>query len=300
MNTPEAQGASVLARLKNRSRQENLDFGVLLSRFAIERLLFRLSQSRYARDFIVKGAQLFHLWGASGHRSTRDLDLLGFGLVDEARLQQIFSELCRLPLDADSALIWDADSLSVAPIREDNDYGGIRVKLMARILNVRIPVQIDIGFGDAITPPATISEWPALLPLPAAQLLTYPVETVVAEKLQAATSLGLSNTRMKDFYDLYWLAQNRSFEANTLFAAIQATFQRRQTELPEARPAFLTPAFAQDLDKNRQWRGFVRKAQVKAPELPELLTSLDPFLWPLLGQTPALGQWIPGGPWRQP
>lgn len=275
---------SVFARLKERFRKEGGEFQALLERYALERLLYRLSQSPYANRFVLKGAQLFALWTGTAHRPTRDADFLGFGDGSAEALHAIFAELAQLPDMPDDGLVWDVGTLQVAPIRKEAEYGGMRLSWKALLHGAQIRVQIDIGFGDAITPRATTITWPSLLDLPAPTLRAYPPETVIAEKLEAAVKLGRLNSRMKDFYDLHWLAQNRIFDSAVLARAMRATFERRRTLLPDACPLALTQAFAQDKDKQIQWQAFLRKNDLAAPPLEEIIRTLHDFLWPLLVQ----------------
>lgn len=299
-----ARATSVFTRLKNRFRREGGEFETLLERYALERLLWRLSQSAHADRFVLKGAQLFALWAGAPHRPTRDADLLGYGEPSASRLKQIFEDLVRLPAMPDDGLVWDPARLDVAPIREETEYGGLRVRWEASLHSARIRVQVDVGFGDAVTPGTTRVDWPPLLDLPGPRLLAYPPETVIAEKLEAAVKLDLANTRMKDFFDLHWLATHRDFDLPTLARAVQATFDRRGTPLPMEAPTALTDRFSTDRDKQVQWQAFLRKAMVKAPPLPEVIAVLNAFLMPTLAfprsgapSSPIL-HWPPGGPWQ--
>ncbi|MFK5956406.1 MAG: nucleotidyl transferase AbiEii/AbiGii toxin family protein [Planctomycetota bacterium] len=279
-----SKAESVFAKLKARFRKEGGDFQALLERYALERLLYRLSQSPYADRFVLKGAQLFALWAGTPHRPTRDVDFLGYGDSSAEAMHAIFAELAQLPDMPDDGLIWDAGTLQVAPIRKEAEYGGIRLGWVALLHGAQIRVQVDVGFGDAITPGATMITWPSLLDLPAPTLRAYPPETVIAEKLEAAVKLGRLNSRMKDFYDLHWLAQNRTFDTAVLIRAIRATFERRQTPLPDTCPLALTQAFAEDKDKQTQWQAFLRKNDLAAPPLAQVIQTLHDFLWPLLRQ----------------
>jgi predicted nucleotidyltransferase component of viral defense system len=295
-------GASVRARLLHLARQRGEDFQLLLVRYANERLLFRLAASAHASRFVLKGAALFTLWTGSPHRVTRDLDLLGFGEPGEAHVREVFAEVLALAVD-DDGVRFDLDSLTVGPIREDQAYGGVRVEVIARVTTARVRLQVDIGFGDAITPEATIADFPPLLDFPAPRLRAYPRETVVAEKLDAMVQLGMANSRMKDFYDLVVLAKRFDFEVEVLVRAIQATFARRKTPLPAGLPVALTAAFADDAAKNTQWAGFARKAGVRdAGTLGEAIAVIVTFLeQPLLsaaGTAAPASRWRAGGPWR--
>jgi hypothetical protein len=210
--------ASVRQRLLVLGQKRGEPFDLILTRYGIERLLYRLSRSAYADRFLLKGAMLFRVWNDSSHRPTRDVDFLGYGLAETKDLEGIFRELCSLPVDTDG-LIFLPLTVNAQPIREEAVYGGIRVTLEARLENAKIPIQCDIGFGDAVTPEPEQVEFPALLDFPAPQLRSYPTYTVVAEKLEAMVLLGEANSRMKDFYDLWFLSQHFEFDGNTLVAA---------------------------------------------------------------------------------
>lgn len=191
-------GASIRARLLRLAREQGTDFQLVLTRYANERLLYRLAQSPHAAQFVLKGAALFTLWTGRLHRATRDLDLLGFGSPDPRRLQSIFEEVIALDV-VDDGVQFDSKLIEVGPIREDQDYGGVRIRILARIASAEVRLQVDVGFGDAITPGTQQVVFPVLLDAPPPRLRAYPQETVVAEKIEAAVRLGLANSRMKDF-----------------------------------------------------------------------------------------------------
>jgi hypothetical protein len=235
--------ASVRQRLMQLSRERSEEFHLLLTRYGLERLLYRLTQSPHAGQFVLKGAVLFQLWTGEPHRATRDLDLLGLGPPSTDRLCQVFQVVCSLPV-ADDGLIFLTDAVQAEQIKEDNEYEGVRLRIGARLGNARIPLQVDIGFGDAVTPGPQAVNYPTLLDFPAPQLLAYPRETVVAEKFQAMIQLAMANSRMKDFYDIWTLARKFEFAGPPLGAAIRATFERRQTALPTVTPLPLTAAFS--------------------------------------------------------
>jgi predicted nucleotidyltransferase component of viral defense system len=282
--TKKNAAASVRQRLLNLSRKTGEDFHLLLTRYAVERLLFRLSHSEHNESFVLKGAMLFALWTGEMHRPTRDLDLLGFGDPGEEQLRNVFRALCNVP-GADDGVAFREDSVSVAPIREDQEYGGQRVKLEMTLEQARIDLQVDIGFGDAITPGAEMVDFPTLLGTETPRLRAYPKETVVAEKLEAMVKLGLANTRMKDFYDLLVMSQTFSFQAATLSEAIAATFARRRTEIPEGVPVALTDVFAEDDAKNKQWGAFLARSGLEARvgTLDSVVEALAMFLVSPLG-----------------
>jgi predicted nucleotidyltransferase component of viral defense system len=284
MTKPEQIAASVRQRLKNLTG--NSDFQTTLVLYALERLLYRLSQSNYQQQFVLKGALLFNIWSERSHRATRDADLLGFGDSTPARIEGIFRELCAINVVADG-LEFAVDSVASSRIKADCEYQGVRITLIAYLAGTRtrIPVQVDVGFGDAITPNPVSVEFPALLNFPAPRVLSYPRETVVAEKFQAMVMLGMSNTRLKDFYDLWVLATDFSFDGNVLGAALTATFERRRTPLPQtiSEVVALTPLFAADSQKQQVWKAFLRKHQLMTTELSlmEVAERIQEFIMPV-------------------
>jgi hypothetical protein len=273
------RSASVLARLLNRSRSTGENYNLLLSRFAIERMLYRLSASQHAGNFVLKGALLFALWYDTPHRPTKDADLLGFGADDADTLRSTFTAICAI--DADDGVRYETAGMRTTPTREDNVYGGLRLTIPAFIGTARLPVRVDIGFGDAITPAPETVTYPTLLDdLAAPCLRAYPVYTVIAEKLHAMVVLGMNNSRMKDFFDLEVIARTSALDGTTLVEAVRATFARRGTPLPTPTPIALTPEFAAASTKALQWRAFVNKAQLKADDLAGVIALLTEFLRP--------------------
>jgi len=294
--------ASVRQRLLNLSRKQGEDFNYVLARYANERLLYRLSRSPYAHDFILKGAMLFVVWKGELHRPTRDLDLLGFGNPAEERLESIFKELCVMVCEPDG-LIFNPDSVSIGPIRERQAYGGLQVKLQARLEQAKIPLQVDIGFGDAVVPQPAETTYPTILDFPPPRLRIYSRESVIAEKLHAMVMLGMLNSRMKDFYDLWILRNTFTFEGIVLQKAIETTFDHRKTPIPNEIPVALTGEFSTDARKNQQWQAFLRRNRLMAEAilLPQVIDEIHDFLVPVLR---ALQQgvlfdhhWQTGGPW---
>lgn len=275
--------ASVLARLAQRRIKTGEDYNVLLVRFTLERLLYRLSRSIHREAFVLKGAMLFALWEPTLHRVTRDLDLLGSGPPSTDRLADIFRELCRLEVEADG-VEFDARSVECADIRAQAEYAGIRVKLRATLGQAVVPLQVDIGFGDAQSVAPEEITFPAMLGMAAPRLRAYSRETVVAEKLEAIVKLGMLNTRFKDYFDLHYLAQKFPFAGTLLAQSIAATFARRGTRFPEGVPAGLTTMFATDPAKLRGWTAFWRKTGIKAPAptLAAVVQQLSEFLEPPL------------------
>jgi hypothetical protein len=267
---PRNIGASVRARLLDRARAGRLDFQILLTRYALERLLYRLSVSRHRDRFILKGAMLFATWIPDPFRSTRDLDLLGQGDSGTDSIADTFRAICVEPVAADGVL-FDATALQATPIREEMLYGGIRVRTTATIDGARIPIQVDIGFGDVVTPAPVEIDYPTLLGNPAPHLRAYPVETVVAEKFEALTTLGIANSRLKDFYDLWLIAQTFELRQAALIQAVHRTFERRGTRLPLDTPAGLSDAFVTAWD--RQWSAFLRRERWRAHPAPSRPSS---------------------------
>jgi predicted nucleotidyltransferase component of viral defense system len=273
------------------------DFGLVLIRYALERLLYRLSQSDFRDQFILKGAMLFQVWTDTPHRPTRDLDLLGRGDPSLEHCQEVFQEICRIPVE-DDGLIFSADTVSVEKIKEDQDYEGVRVKFLARLDNARIPVQVDVGFGDAVTP--GLLDYPTLLPMSAPRIQAYPMEAVVAEKTEALVHLGMLNSRMKDFYDIWFLARTFPFDLRILRAALQATFDRRKTELEPDRLTTLLHELSGDGAKQTQWRAFLRKSSLAAPDDFSIVSdTIQRFLMaPASAGRDRGGTWPAGGPWQ--
>ncbi|MDB5322809.1 MAG: hypothetical protein JWN40_4440, partial [Phycisphaerales bacterium] len=251
--------ASVRARLLNEAKRARTDYNQLLIRYAIERLLYRLSVSRYREAFVLKGALLFSIWQGSPHRPTQDVDFLGFGERTPARLEAIFRELCMLEVENDG-LVFDPASVRAEEIRTFDEYGGLRLTVGCRLGGAKLRVQADVGFGDAMTPGAVDALYPRLLEeFPQPSLRIYSKETVIAEKLEAIAKLGMLNTRFKDYYDLHFLGRTFDFDGAMVVAAISATFERRGTPLPDGLPMGLTRAFATDVLRAGQWAAFQRR-----------------------------------------
>ena len=282
--TPRNLEASVKSRLLTLAREQREELQSVLIRYAGERFLYRLSVSPYRERFVVKGATLFSLWLGSPHRPTRDLDLLGFGTQEIAPIIEIFQALCRQTVEADG-LAFDAESVSVSTAREDEKYAGLRVVFQARLGNAKISMQVDIGFGDTITPLAMEAEMPSLLNAPAARLLVYPRETVVAEKCEALIDLGLGNSRLKDFYDLRYLAMHFDFDGALLRDALAATCRQRGTVILSVPSSALTPEFYEDVGRARQWQAFWKRSDLSGEPLVSLedcIQLLNVFLLPPL------------------
>ena len=289
-------GASVRARLLDRARAERSNFQILLTRYALERLLYRLSASEHRDRFILKGAMLFVTWVADPFRPTRDLDLLGHGDNDVDAIANTFRAICTERV-ADDGVVFDGAVLQAVLIREEVEYGGVRVRTTATIDGARVPIQVDVGFGDAVTPEPVEIDYPTLLDAPAPHLWAYPVETVVAEKFEALVTLGMANSRLKDFYDLWLIAQTFELRQSTLADAVRRTFERRRTALVADTPVGLTDEFAATW--NAQWRAFLgRERMAAAPgAFAAVIADLRAFLMPLVHASEDGPIWPPGGPW---
>ncbi len=265
--------ASVRARLLNIAKAQGADFNQVLVRFALERLLFRMSRSEHADRFVLKGALLFTLWYDMPHRATRDADLLGFGASDLPSLAQTFREIATV--EADDGIVFEPASVVVEEIRKDAGYAGARVTLRGELAGARCRTQIDIGFGDAVTPAPVDAIYPVLLDdLPAPRLRTYPVYSVIAEKLHAIALLGMTNSRMKDYFDLAVLLDRETLEEDTLAAAIAATFTRRGAAVPDTWPVGLTDEFASDRSRQALWGAFLAKNGLHSALLPAVVDQL--------------------------
>jgi predicted nucleotidyltransferase component of viral defense system len=293
---------SVHERLLSLAKSRNEEFQNFLTRYALERLLYRLSLTPHRDRFVLKGAMLFAVWSDEPHRPTQDLDLLGFGSSSISELENLFREICEVAAPEDG-LQFQASAVKGRAIREDNIYDGVRLNLKATLGKAVITLQIDVGFGDAPVPAPKLIEYPTTLDLPAAQLHAYRRETVIAEKFNAMVELGLRNTRLKDFYDLWALASSCDFEGEVLSEAIRATFTRRKTPLPTKTPVALTGEFAGEQVKQNQWRAFVRRGKLRAGDAPleEIVSVLHGFLMPVVealnAGSPFSRQWRAGGPW---
>jgi predicted nucleotidyltransferase component of viral defense system len=272
---------SVRARLLNLAKAEGVDFNQVLVRFALERMLYRLSQSAHADRFVLKGALLFTLWYDMPHRATRDADLLGFGASDLASVVQTFRDVSSIVVD--DGIRFDPASVSAEDIRKGAGYAGARVLISADIAKARCKTQIDIGFGDAVTPAPVEAVYPVLIAdLPAPRLRTYPVYTVIAEKLHAVALLGMTNSRLKDYLDVSVLLERETLDAGTLAQAIAATFERRGMAVPVALPVGLTDEFANDPTRQALWQAFLKKNGLSLQPLPATVAALRAVLGPAL------------------
>jgi len=300
---PKYLSASVKQRLINYAEKSRTDFQVVLAQYGFERLLYRLSQSRHAKQFTIKGALMFWVWAGDQYRPTRDLDLGAIKQHTVIQIKEIFQSICMVPV-GDDGLVFDADSVKAETIREDTEYGGIRVNLQAKLGKSKIPIQVDIGFGDAITPKALIERFPALLDFPAPELAMYTKETAIAEKYETIVRRGIINSRMKDYYDIWVLSQNFPFDGDVLTNAIKATFHRRKTALPSGVPDGLTEEFIRDRSKQAQWTSFTYRTRLKSSpgDLKDVVETIRKFLVPVslaaLRHETYKKIWKAGASWR--
>ncbi|MGB5751200.1 MAG: nucleotidyl transferase AbiEii/AbiGii toxin family protein [Desulfobacterales bacterium] len=294
--------ASVRQRLLNYARSSGQDFIFVLRTFAMERLLYRLSRSPYVDNFVLKGAMLFKLWTGDFYRQTRDIDVLAFKSETIDSLKAVFQEISQISF-ADDGLTYLSNTVGVNEIREEQQYGGLRVKLTATLGSAKIYLQVDCGFGDAITPEPIVTDFPTLLDFPAPQLHTYPKETVVAEKFEAIVRLGMATSRMKDFYDIWVLASDFPFSGQIIASAIQNTFNRRKTSLPAGTPEVFQASFIQNPLKQTQWQAFVQKTSFVKVEkdFGKTIDFVRSFLLPpidfILTTKSFKMNWSAGGPW---
>lgn len=273
--------APVRQRLLNEAKRRGESFDYMASLYARERFLARLSLSPHRDRLTLKGATVFSVW-LLVHRPTRDLDFLGSGDFAPANAIAVIREIVSVAIDNDG-LVFDAGSVSVEPIREPDEYHGVRIHLEALLDTARIRLQIDVGLGDIVTPPARLATLPSILPdFSKPKVKVYPPETIVSEKLHAMVKLGIANSRMKDFFDVYALARGHEFDEELLTKAVERTFARRKTAIPE-RPFALTKEFYADASKQAQWRAFLSKSGVEAPPAFDAIgDTLRAFLSPVL------------------
>jgi len=301
MTTAKNLAASVRERLRQRALADRRPFDEVLTYYAMERFLFRLGQSEHRDRFVLKGAMMMRLWGKTIARPTRDIDLLGRGELTASDLVTVIADCISVDVPPD-AVVFDPASIATSEIREQERYGGIRAEFRASLERARIKMQIDVGLGDIVTPRVVEITYPALLDLPAPRLHAYPVETAIAEKLEAIVDLGLANSRMKDFFDLWALAGALELDGATLAKAIAATFKRRGTDVPTSVPVGLSLSFAADADKKRQWDAFVRRIRVDPePAFADVVARIQRFAMPVfasaLGTTPLRTDWSPSNEW---
>ena len=300
---PKDVSASARQRLLNLARETGQPFDLLLLRYGIERFLYRLSQSKHADSFVLKGAMLFHMLAQAPHRPTRDIDLMSSGICDLSRMENILRQVVGEKV-ADDGVTFDESSVHAERIKKDQEYEGVRVRIEGRLGAARIHLQVDIGFGDAVTPTPHKITLPCLLDFAPPVLSVYPWEAVVSEKYQAMVALGMTNSRMKDFFDLQYIAREFAFDGSILSEAIRATFARRRTQIPTSRPIALTVKFTEDAAVRTRWLAFLRRSRLQATETSltrvaeDIWSFLKPVTEALLSKATFDKKWAPQGPWR--
>ena len=293
--------ASVRQRLQNIAKETGRPFGEVLQYFAMERFLYRLSQAPFAKAFVLKGALLFRVWDTPDSRATRDIDFLAYMENTPEAVALVVKESCDLPVENDG-LVFDSDSIEANSIKQDADYEGVRVKFRATLENAIVTMQVDVGFGDTITPEATEAEYPTLLEFEPPKIRIYPPETVVAEKAEAMVNLGAINSRMKDFYDVWRMSRQFTFNSLVLQAAVKSTFENRKTEVIPFTD--LSSELLDDSERfERQWNAFVDKNELDAPsDFFEVLAALEEVLSPIFSSIANSGSenktWHAPGPWK--
>lgn len=296
--------ASVRQRLRNLAIRQDVRFNAMLERFTAERFLYRLSASGEVDRFVLKGAALFRVWDGKETRPTRDLDFLAESFADRAAMRSTLEAICRIPCPEDG-VVFDPATIRIREIRIATPDGGLRVRLQGKLGGIRLPLNVDIGFGDAITPEAEVQDYPTLLDLPAPRLRTYPRETMIAEKFMAMVRLGARNTREKDLWDIASLARRFVFDGETLRTAIGQTFRRREHAFPRETPLALLPQYYEDAARAQRWRELHRQAAADSDNPARLVDAGDElrrFLGPvcdsLIKGTSFTETWPAGGPWR--
>ena len=292
--------ASIRAKLLSLSREKGEDYQRVLGRFAIERFLYRLSISTYRDRFVLKGATLFTLWTGETHRPTKDLDLLGWGSSAIVDVEQVFRDICEIA--EDDGIVFDSHSVQGTTIKENDEYNGIQIRFRAELAGAQITLQVDIGFGDAVFPEPELATFPVLLPMSAPIIRAYPREASIAEKLHAMVQLDIRNSRMKDFYDIWFMANNWTFKLESLRNAIALSFQRRGSVMPNGVPFALTDEFLTDSQKMQLWKAFAGRLNAgdNALTLAEVGAVLRAFLVPCLSsETDTAQVWTPTIGWHE-
>ena len=293
--------ASILARLRNQTEILERPFAEVLQYYAMERFLFRLSKTKYADKFVLKGGLLFYAWNLSMRRATRDIDFRGYVSGNRATLVNIINEIVAVAVPEDGINL-DHRTISVEETQIDADYQGIRVKLIALLERSKVPIQIDIGFSDRLSSQVEIIEYPNILPdIKAMTMKGYPKESVVAEKFHAMVRHGELNSRMKDYYDLWLIADTFDFTEQDLRLAIEATFEKRNTDLPKECPASLSIEFAHA--NQDRWLSFLNKMDLQndqVSDFSQVITAIWNFLQIPLGISThkTKPKWVTGKGWR--
>lgn len=271
--------ASVKARLQNKAKETNRPFSEILQYYGMERFLYRFSCSEYVDKFILKGALMFTVWQIPERRATLDIDFLAYYDHQIASIEKVMKKVCELKVEPDG-LVFDAETVKGQLIKENADYEGVRIKFIGFLERSRIPMQIDVGFGDVIYPRPIVIDYPAILDFSKPHLRGYPAESVVSEKFEAMVKLGLLNSRMKDFYDLWLMMHQFNFNGSHLVEALRKTFKRRKTPIPRDRPFFAEEIYDERSDRQTLWRAFLKKGDIKlAPErLSDTAREIEGFL----------------------
>lgn len=295
--------ASIRTRLKNKAKETNRPFAEILQYYGMERFLYRFSRSKYADKFILKGALLFTVWQVPERRTTLDIDFLARYDNKVASIETVVRDICKVPVDSDG-LIFDSETVQGRKIKEDADYEGVRVKFIGFLERSRIHMQIDVGFGDIIYPKPQVIDYPTILSLPKPHFKGYPVESVVSEKFEVMVKLGLLNSRMKDFYDIWLMIRQFNFNGSDFAEALKRTFEHRKTNIPEGKPLFAEEIYDEKSDRQALWKAFLRKSNIKhTPEkLAMIAREIEDFLIkPLDAINKAkefVGEWKAPGPWK--
>ena len=294
--------ASVLAKLRNLAAQRGWNYTHMLTRYGIERFLFRLGISEYAKQFVLKGGNMFVIWqNGNNSRPTIDSDLLCYGDVSDEHLKQVFAELCNMTGIPDDGVVFDSASIRISPIRETTEYGGTRIVFNTFIGTVRFPLQFDIGVGGAVTPAPEYTDFPVLLQtMKSPRLWVYPMATAIAEKASAMVALGLNNSRMKDFYDIWLLSRMAEHDYQTLATAVRNTFERSRIPMPSSPPVVWKSEFGSNPVKHTQWAAFLnRNPMLDVPaDFNEVVACVAQFLTPLFFPADSKPtKWIPGQGW---
>lgn len=295
--------ASIRARLQNKAKGANRPFSEVLQYYGMERFLYRFSRSKYADKFILKGALMFMVWQVPQRRTTLDIDFLARYDNQVATIEDVIKRVCQVPVDSDG-LVFDPATVKGRKIKEDADYEGVRVKFRGFLERSRIAMQIDVGFGDVIYPKFKIIDYPVILGFPRPRLKGYPAESVVSEKFEVMVKLGLLNSRMKDFYDIWLMMRQFDFKGSNLVGALKRTFKHRKTSIPEDRPLFAEEIYDEKSDRQTLWKAFLKKGDIK--HVPEKLSAvareIEAFLIkPLdaINKRRAFNEkWKAPGPWK--
>ncbi|AGY59527.1 nucleotidyl transferase AbiEii/AbiGii toxin family protein [Gloeobacter kilaueensis] len=295
--------ASVRMRLLALAKERKEDFNLVLERYGLERVLFRLSNSSHVDRFVLKGGLLVSLWAKDTYRPTRDADMLAYGDASPEVLVGIFQELCKMDLEPDG-LVFDSATITTELIKEDQEYGGVRLLIEAKLEQAKLHIQFDIGVGDAVSPAPQVAEYPSLLQgLTSPKLKMYPPETVVAEKFETIVRRGLDNSRMKDYYDLWFLQQIFNFDGENLAKALATTFNRRRRAFDCELPEGLSDQFCRDERKLKQWDAFLKRNPMQLPRTPlaQVVAQITNFIAPVYQacaeEKVFRGRWECSGSW---